>query len=140
MVSFSCRMDDSQIYMSLALASPQYFRCLYSITHLYLNLNVQWISETCCLVAKLCLTLFQSMDCRPPGSSVFGGLVVKSCLTLVTPWTVVCQGSFVHGILQARILKWVAISFSRGSSWPRDQTQVSSIAGNFFTDWATRDS
>ena len=51
------------------------------------------------------------MDCRPPVSSVFGGLVVKSCLTLVTPWTVVCQGSFVHGILQARILKWVAIPF-----------------------------
>ena len=39
----------------------------------------------------------------------------------------------VHGILQARILEWVAISFSRGSSQPRDQTQVSHIAGRFFT-------
>ena len=52
------------------------------------------------------------MDCSPPGSSV-------------------------HGISQARILEWVAISFSRGSSWPRDQTHVFCIAGGFFTIWAT---
>ena len=42
-------------------------------------------------------------------------------------------GSSVHEIFQARILEWLAISFSRGSSWPRDQTQVSCIAGGFFT-------
>ena len=47
-------------------------------------------------------------------------------------------GSSVHGILQARILEWVAISFSRGSSQPRDQIQVSLIVGRFFTIWATR--
>ena len=51
------------------------------------------------------------MDCSPPDSSI-------------------------HGILQARILEWVAISFFRGSSWPRDQTQVSCIAGRFFIIWA----
>ena len=45
-------------------------------------------------------------------------------------------GSSVHGILQVRILEWVAISFSRGSSQPRDWTQVSHIAGGFFTVWA----
>ena len=45
----------------------------------------------------------------------------------------------IHGILQARILEWVAFSFSRGSSQPRDQTQVSRIAGRFFTNWATRE-
>ena len=45
----------------------------------------------------------------------------------------------VHGILQTRILKWVAFSFSRGSSQPRDQTQVSHIVGRFFTSWATRE-
>ena len=44
-----------------------------------------------------------------------------------------------HEILQARILEWVAIPFSRGSSQPRDQTQVSRIAGGFFTSWATRE-
>ena len=48
-------------------------------------------------------------------------------------------GSFVYGILQARILEWVAISFSRGSSWPRDQTWVSCTAGRCFTLWATRE-
>ena len=45
----------------------------------------------------------------------------------------------VHGILQARILTWVAFPFSRRSSQPRDGTQVSHIAGNFFTSWATRE-
>ena len=45
----------------------------------------------------------------------------------------------VHGILQARILEWVAFPFSRGSSQPRDQTQVSQIAGAFFASWATRE-
>ena len=44
-----------------------------------------------------------------------------------------------HGILQARILEWVAIPFFRQSFQPRDQTQVSLIAGGFFTSWATRE-
>ena len=61
----------------------------------------------CVLVAQSCPFLCNPMDCSPPGSSI-------------------------HGILQARILKWVAISFSRGSSQPRDQTQVSRIAGRRF--------
>ena len=46
-------------------------------------------------------------------------------------------GSLVHEILQARILQWVAIAFSRGSSSPRDQTWVFAFAGRFFTAWAT---
>ena len=49
-------------------------------------------------------------------------------------------GSYVLGILQARILEWVSIPFSRGSFRPRDWTQVSCIAGRFFTNWATRES
>ena len=48
-------------------------------------------------------------------------------------------GSSVHGILQARILEWVAMPSSRGSSQPRDQTQASHIAGGLFTGWATRE-
>ena len=55
-----------------------------------------------------------------------------------TPWGVTRQ-SLVHGILQARILGPVAISFSRGSSWARDQTWVLCIAGGLFTIWATRE-
>ena len=46
-------------------------------------------------------------------------------------------GSSVHGILQAKILEWVAISSFKGSSWPWDQTRVSCIAGRFFTILAT---
>ena len=49
------------------------------------------------------------------------------------------RGLSVHGILQARILEWVAFSVSRGSSQPRDGTQVSHTAGGFFTSWATRE-
>jgi len=52
-----------------------------------------------------------------------------------TPWT---HGSSVHGIFQAGILEWFAISFSRGSSQPRDRTQVSCIAGRHFTVWASK--
>ena len=48
-------------------------------------------------------------------------------------------GSSVDGILQARILEWVAIPFSTGSSWLKDWTQISCIAGKFFTIWATRE-
>ena len=65
------------------------------------------------LVYQLSPTLCNTMNCTPPGS-------------------------FVHGILQARTLEWVAIPFSRGYFWPRDQTQVSCIAGEFFTIWATQ--
>ena len=63
--------------------------------------------------------------------------LTKSCLTLWLHCSL--PGSSVPGILQARILEWVAISFSRGSSWPRDQTGISCIAGRFFTVWATRE-
>ena len=64
-------------------------------------------------VAQLCPTFWDPMDCSLPGSSV-------------------------HGIFQARILEWVAVSFSRRSSWPRDWTPVSWIVGRRFTVWATR--
>ena len=66
-------------------------------------------------------------------------LVAQSCLTLCDPMDCSLPGSSVHGILQARVLEWVAMPFSRGSSWPRDQTQVSCIAGRFSTIWTTRE-
>ena len=64
--------------------------------------------------------------------------VTQSCLTLCDPIDCSPPGSSVHGILQARILEWVASPFSRGSPWPRDEAQVSYITGRFFTFWATR--
>ena len=59
--------------------------------------------------------------------------VTQPCPTLCDPMDYSPPGSSVHGILQARILEWVAISFSKRSSWPRDWTRVSCIAGRFFT-------
>ena len=63
--------------------------------------------------------------------------VTQSCLTLCDPMDCSLQCSPVHEIFQARVLEWVAISFSRGSSQPRDQTWVSRIVGRCFTIWTT---
>ena len=63
-------------------------------------------------------------------------LVSQSCLSLCDLMNYRQPSSPVHGILQARILEWVAIPFSRGSCWPRDQIWVSCISGRFFTIWA----
>ena len=65
--------------------------------------------------------------------------VTQSCPTFCDPMDYSLPGSSVHGIFQARVLEWVAISFSRGYSQPRDWTQVSRIAGRRFTIWATRE-
>ena len=65
--------------------------------------------------------------------------VTQLCLTLCNPMDGTLWGSFVHGILQERVLEWVAIPFSRGPSQPRDRTQVSHITGGFFTIWTTRE-
>ena len=64
--------------------------------------SFSWVCM-CVLVAQSCLTFHDPVDCSPPGSSV-------------------------HGILQGRILEWVGILFSRGSSWPRDETCVSRVS------------
>ena len=66
-------------------------------------------------------------------------LVTQSCWILCDPMDCSPPGSSVHGILQARILEWVAIPFSRGSSRPRDRTLVSPITGRFFTVWTSRE-
>ena len=58
--------------------------------------------------------------------------VAQLCPTFCDPMGYSLPGSSLHGILQARVLEWVAISFSRGSSQPRDRTQVSSIPGRCF--------
>ena len=84
--------------------------------------SFHWMPETlqinsllcCAKLLQLCLTLCDPMDCTLPGSSV-------------------------HGILQKRILEWIATLSSKGSSQPRDQTLVSCIAGRFFTIWAMRE-
>ena len=75
--------------------------------------------------------LFPNTQVPIPSSSLaeYSGVVVQSCLTLCDP-----MHYTIHGILQTRIREWVAFPFSRGSSQPRDRTQVSCIAGGFFTN------
>ena len=70
------------------------------------------MNTCCCLVAESCTTLWDPVDCSPPGS-------------------------YVHGVSQARILEWVTISFSRGSSLPRAQTCISCIGRQILYHWAT---
>ena len=65
--------------------------------------------------------------------------VAQSCPTLCDPMDCSLPGSSVHGILQAIVLEWIAIPFSRGSSWPGDRTWVSHIVDRWFTIWATRE-
>ena len=65
--------------------------------------------------------------------------VTQSCPTLSNPVYCSLPGSYIHGILQARIPEWVSISFSRGSSWSRDRIPDSRIAGRRFILWATRE-
>ena len=67
------------------------------------------------------------------------GLVAQSCLSLCDPMDCSLPGCCVHGNFQAGMLEWVAVPFSRGSSWPRDGTWVCCIAGRFLTIWATRE-
>ena len=85
------------------------FEALFIFTTLIFS---QDILSVVVLVAQSSRTLWYPVDCSPPGSSV-------------------------NGIVQARILKWIAIPFSRWSSRSKDQTRGSSIAGRFFTVWAT---
>ena len=65
--------------------------------------------------------------------------VAQSCPTVCDPMDCKLPGSSIHGIFQARVLEWGAMAFSRGSSWPRDWTQVSHIVGRCFMVWATRE-
>ena len=98
--------------------SSNYKTCSRHLINIWINewyYCHDWISGIIeCEVAQLGPTLCDPMDCSLPGSSV-------------------------HGIFQRRILEWVATSFSRRSSWPRDWTWVSCIVGRRFTIWATRE-
>ena len=74
---------------------------------------------------------------RFPNGVCMCAKLLQSYLTLHDPVDYSPPGSSVHGILQARILEWIAIPFSRGSFCPKGRTQVSCIADRFFIFWAT---
>ena len=84
---------------------------------------------------KLTLRMVHSWCCTVYKSKVKSLSHVRLC----DPTDCSLPGSSIHGIFQARVLEWVAISFSRGSSRPRDRTQISHVVGRHFTVWATRE-
>ena len=101
-----------------------------SLSSLFILMTTWW-PELCSLSSRLSITAktVQYLKCV---------LLAQSCPMLCDPLDCSPPGSSVHEIFQARILEWVAISFSRGSSLPRDR-KVSCTAGRFFTDRATRE-
>ena len=110
---------------------------------------LKWEGKHKCFRIVRCITVFSLQhlevhEGRDHNLSLFlhesvKVLAAQSCPTLCDPMDTSPPGSSVHGLLQARILKWVAIPFSRGSCWPRDWTWVSCIAGGLFTIWAAKE-
>ena len=94
---------------------------------------------------ELDMTERLNWTCKPISARIWGGGGFSTCsvfshvLLFVTLWTVGYQAPLSMGILQARILEWVAMPSSRGSSQPQDRTEVSCITGGYFTIWATRE-
>ena len=90
------------------------------------------------LICKVGIMILTSQGkCEKAAKALAGGCVCvclsQLCSTLCDPWTVTHQAPLSMGILQVRILEWVAMPSSRGSSQPRDRIQVSCTAGGFFT-------
>ena len=77
-------------------------------------------------------------QCNSLFSIMHACIVAQWCPSLCNPMDCSSSGSSVYGILHTIILEWVSILFFRGSSPPRDHTQISCIAGRFFTIWVTR--
>ena len=104
-----------------------------------------WCFDMKCLTVTACKvegnSSFRTQSgCNFKRKKVLAMSVTQVCPTLCNPMEYNPPGPSILGILQARILEWVASPFCRGSSQPRDWTQVSCIAGRFFTVWATRKS
>ena len=117
-----------------------------------LSKNMLYKNKYCCLLINTCR--LSNLDSIPQWlvnpnncasvSSAMSSIHLAMCALSVIPTlynSMDCSspGSFVHGILQARILEWIAVPFSKGSSPPRDQTQLSCLAGRFFSIRATRE-
>ena len=117
--------------------------CRYAYNPLCVIPNLRIFGKSTGIFLCVCLCVCVCV-CAPVCTCVCWGhacvcvLISQSCLTLCNPLDCSLPGSSVHGILQARILEWVAISFSRGSSQPRNRSWVSRNTGRFFTIWATR--
>ena len=108
-----------------------------------LSIHARWSSSGCCIKTsgkrKAVQVSGSTAQRTPSAAAQEGERCAKRAQSLspvrpfVTPWTVAHQAPLSMGILQARILQWVAMPSSRGSSQPRDRTHVSHVAGEFFT-------
>ena len=119
-------------------------RCLFSLRTCALNLGMlvgMLMRLVNFLVPNLDIFIFLKLvvTSKQFAATIILLLVTQLCLTFWDPMNCSQPGSSVHGILQGRILEWASMPSSWGSSWPKDQTRVSSIAGGFFTIWATRE-
>ena len=114
---------------------------LYFLTFCYCVAHAISLLQECFFVAESLTTcsIFHYQQSEGKGREVKWSEVAQSCPTLCDPVDCSLPGFSVYGILQARILEWVTISFSRGSSRPRDRTRVSRIGGRRFNLWATRE-
>ena len=133
---------EAHLFLTTTLKDRNYYSCLVSQMK---KLELREVRRSAC-TPKLTLAELrfdprqsdspacdfnQCVDCLESESEV-----AQSCPTLCDPMGGNLPGSMVHGIFQARIVEWATISFSRGSSQPRDWTQVSCIADRRFTVWA----
>jgi len=119
------------VFLIVSKAKFKFYTSIF-LKFIYSNLfklNLHWLCTKVFFRGLLC-TNFPSLT---------ESEVTQSCPTLCDPRDCNLSGSSVHAIFQARILEWVAISFSRGPSQPRDWTRVSHIAGRCFMVWATRE-
>ena len=121
-----------QHYSSKAsiLRRPAFFTV--QLSHPYMTTRKTTALTIRTFVSKVMSLLFNKLSKREDRDSA------QSCLPLCNPTDCSLPGS-CYRLLQARILEWVAISFSRGSSWPRDRSRISRIAGRFFTILVTRE-
>ena len=119
----------SRVFSNTTVQKHQFFSAqlsLQSNSHPYMTTGKTIALTGWSFVGKV-MSLLCNMLSRLVTITPGGGLVTELCSTLAISWTVSLPDSSVHGILQTRILKWVAISFSRGSFQPRNQTQISCI-------------
>jgi len=121
-----CSLPGSSV-LGIFLGKNTGVGCHFLLQGIFLTRNRTYIS---CIGSQI-LYLWASREAHIY-TRVLSHQSCQSCPTL-------CNSS-VHGILQARILEWIAILLSRESSWPKDQTWVPFVAGRFFTVWATRGS
>ena len=159
-------IQSSFVTKTTSMRSKASFPFPFAILSLFFKSVILWCVIKYCHQAKSCKTHFKQGGKKKPNSVSYQSLgtvqcyqyrriygwvsqrhqlsvqwseVDQSCPTLCDPMGCSLTDSSVHGIFQATVLEWIAISFSRGSSQPRDRTWVSHIVGRCFTIWATRE-